>query len=78
MRRVFLIVTLGGFALGLLGCGAGAEQAAKRPPKLPEKETRAAPSEPERPEQPPRLIAPPPAYGNKIVMAEAPSKVLRY
>jgi hypothetical protein len=72
VRRVFFIVTLGAFALGPLGCVGGAEHAAKPPPRLPEKETRAAPSQPARPEPPPRLIAPPPAYGNKIVMADGP------
>jgi hypothetical protein len=72
VRRVFFIVTLGVLALGLMGCAGGAQQAAKPPPRLPEKETRA----PARPEPPPQLIAPPPAYGNKIVMAaEAPSEV---
>jgi hypothetical protein len=68
VRRTFFIVTLGIAALAVMGCSGSAQQPAKPPPRLPEKETRA----PARPEPPPRLIAPPPAYGNKIVMAAKP------
>ena len=58
---------LGAAAL-LVGCGQGALRPAK-PSVQPDIETRAAPVKPLR--DMPRLIAPPPAYGNKIVMARA-------
>ena len=55
---------LGAAAL-LVGCG----QSAVSPPEAPARdvETRALPLKPMR--EVPRLLAPPPAYGNKIVMA---------
>lgn len=62
-----LALTLTASAL-VLGCG----QSAITPPK-PESqadaETRVAPQK--QPRDLPRLIAPPPKYGNKIVMAQA-------
>jgi len=73
VRRIVFIVTLGAVALGLSGCAGGAVTAPKPPARLPEKETRAAPTRQQTPEEPPALIAPPPAYGNKIVMAGGPS-----
>jgi len=53
-------------AAGLLACGQGSLSA---PQSLPlDVETRATPVKAHR--EIPRLIAPPPAYGNKIVMAQ--------
>ena len=47
-----------------VGCGGGALSEPKAPPPV-DPETRAQP----RQKDDPRLIAPPPAYGNKVVMA---------
>jgi hypothetical protein len=52
--------------LAPLACGQGALPAAKPAPQA-DIETRATPLKQQR--ELPRLIAPPPAYGNKIVMA---------
>lgn len=74
MARVFAAV---GFcaaaALTLLcaACGQGALNAPERPAR--DIETRVLPVKPHR--EIPRLIAPPPAYGNKIVMARSNSQV---
>jgi hypothetical protein len=73
VRRTVFIVTLGAVVLSLSGCARVAEPQAKPPPRLPEKDTQAIPTEPKVPEEPPPLIAPPPAYGNKVVMAEGPA-----
>jgi len=54
----------------LLGCGQGSLSAPK-PAPAGDVETRATPQK--QPRELPRLIAPPPAYGNKIVMARATS-----
>ena len=52
----------------LLGCGQGSLSAPKPAPQ-PDIETRVAPQK--QPRELPRLLAPPPKYGNKIVMAQA-------
>jgi hypothetical protein len=52
----------------LFGCGASAPTRVQAPPRAVDVETRANPG-PRRRDQPPPLVAPPPAYGNKIVMA---------
>jgi len=54
----------------LFGCGPGSLGTPKPAPQ-PDFETRATPQK--QPRELPRLIAPPPAYGNKIVMARAGS-----
>jgi hypothetical protein len=41
-------------------------------PPLVNAETELTPGRREKPYDPPRIVAPPPAYGNKIVMAGAP------
>ncbi len=55
-------------AASLLGCGQRALGAPNAAPE-PYVETRVTPQK--LPRELPRLIAPPPKYGNKIVMAEA-------
>jgi hypothetical protein len=55
------------FAALSSACGSGAVRPAERPPKPVDPETRVQP----RQKDAPRLIAPPPAYGNKVVMASA-------
>ena len=55
------------FAALTSACGSGAVRVAERPPKPVDPETRVQP----RQKDAPRLIAPPPAYGNKVVMASA-------
>lgn len=49
-----------------VGCGGGMKPPAKTPPRPVDPQTQVTPRQEL---QPPRLIAPPPAYGNKIVMA---------
>lgn len=69
--RVRRVVTRSLFlALAALAgaCGSSAVRPPEAPPKPVDPETRV---EPRRHEQEPRLIAPPPAYGNKVVMASA-------
>jgi hypothetical protein len=59
-----------GFCVGsamLLACGQASLSAPEQPAR--DVETRILPAKPHR--EIPRLIAPPPAYGNKIVMAHA-------
>ena len=70
MRRVLVTLCLVGLAAGATGCGKGAVQE----PEVPAKSytQTQAPRRHERPQQP-RLIAPPPAYGNKVVMARGSS-----
>ena len=63
---MFLAVSFCLLAAELFGCGHGTLTAAKPPPRT-DVETRAFPIKRQR--EMPRLIAPPPAYGNKIVMA---------
>ena len=41
-------------------------------PPMVDAETELAPPRREKPYDPPRIVAPPPAYGNKIVMAGVP------
>jgi hypothetical protein len=59
---------LAGIAALCTACGQGALEAPQVPAR--DIETRILPPKHERHEIP-RLIAPPPAYGNKIVMAHA-------
>ena len=56
-------------ALGALsgGCGKGALEVPEAPSRTADHDTVA----PRRLDRRPRLIAPPPAYGNKVVMAKA-------
>ncbi|HEX4474314.1 MAG TPA: hypothetical protein VH142_04500 [Polyangiaceae bacterium] len=56
-------------ATGIAGCGAATTEG-RRPPSPANEQTIRGVRVKERP---PKLIAPPPAYGNKIVMAAAPA-----
>ena len=58
----------------LMACGQGALNPPKPAPRD-DVETRVIPPKPER--EIPHLIAPPPAYGNKIVMARGESRSIR-
>jgi len=58
----------------LLGCAQGSLGPPKPAPQA-DIETRVTPQK--QPRGLPRLIAPPPAYGNKIVMAQASSRAQR-
>jgi hypothetical protein len=60
LRRLVPVVLVA----ALSGCGAGAGNAPR--PAAPDTRT----SRTQKREEPVKLIAPPPAYGNKIVMAE--------
>lgn len=72
MKRVTQVASAFGFCLTaaalLLGCGQSALSTSKPAPQA-DVETRATPQK--QPRELPRLIAPPPKYGNKIVMAQA-------
>jgi hypothetical protein len=65
---VFPYLAAASFGL-MLGCGrAAAPPPARPPPPAHEPQTRTGPRhEPDRPE----LVAPPPAYGNKVVLSQA-------
>jgi hypothetical protein len=72
VRRSLVALLLVGFGTAGAGCGKSAtpEPAA---PVHQDTQTRA----PRRHERPlPRLIAPPPAYGNRVVMARAQSNAV--
>jgi glucose/arabinose dehydrogenase len=76
MRPLFSSLSAALVAVTLMGCGARSAQPAKPPPPV-NPETRVNPERKEQQEQPP-LIAPPPAYGNKIVMAAAETSRTTY
>jgi hypothetical protein len=61
-------------ASALLGCTQGTIRPSRPAPQA-DVETRATPHK--QPRELPRLIAPPPKYGNKIVMAQASSSARR-
>jgi hypothetical protein len=66
MRRFFSLTLLALGGVVLAACGSGAvPMPAKPPPRPVETKTETSPHR----QGPPQLIAPPPAYGNKIVMA---------
>jgi len=67
VRRLLTRIVVLSFAALATACGSGAVRAAERPPKPVDPETQVQP----RQKDAPRLIAPPPAYGNKVVMASA-------
>jgi hypothetical protein len=69
MRHLYSFIAAATATMLLTACGASAPAPVKAPPRAVDVETRAVPS-PRRRDLPPRLIAPPPAYGNKIVMAQ--------
>jgi len=69
VRRLLAPLLLVGFA-ALTGCGQSATPAPAAAPRE-ATQTRVPPRRHERPL--PRLIAPPPAYGNRVVMARAPA-----
>jgi len=67
VTRLHALRLVGTVAL-LAGCGKAAVEAPMVPAKTAEHEMR-APHRSERPR--PNLVAPPPAYGNKVVMAKS-------
>jgi hypothetical protein len=73
VTRVLARVLFVSLAALATGCGASAQRPAEAPDPAAAPQTRVGP---EREHEPPaRLIAPPPAYGNKIVMAAGSSSV---
>jgi hypothetical protein len=70
VSRVFSAFGFCVVAATLLACGQSSLSAPQPPPR--DIETRATP--PRARHEVPRLIAPPPAYGNKIVLAHAPPR----
>ena len=74
MARVLKLFGFSLSAFALWACGQSSLTPARPVLRGDEVETRIAPRKPQR--EIPRLLAPPPAYGNKIVMArsEAHSK----
>ena len=70
MARSFLLALVGLVTL-VSGCG----RAAAPVPMVPERTAVHAPRRNEH--RPPHLIAPPPAYGNKVVMAKSSERTAR-
>jgi hypothetical protein len=68
MRQLYLLIAAAAATMLSTACGASAPAPVKAPPRVDDVETRA--SAPRRRDLPPPLVAPPPAYGNKIVMAQ--------
>ena len=68
MNRLGVFVVVAIACAAFVGCGRAATPEPKKPPLPSETRTQA---EPPRHEEEPDLIAPPPAYGNKVVMAGA-------
>lgn len=68
MTRLFLPLVLGAAMLAL-GCGKSAVEAPMVPERTADHEIRTPSRRQDHPTPP--LIAPPPAYGNKVVMAKA-------
>jgi hypothetical protein len=69
MRQVFFIA-LAAVAPLAIACAGTRPEPAKPPPIEPETRLE-SPRRPRSQPAPPRIQAPPPAYGNKIVMASA-------
>ena len=69
MRLLYFPIAAATAAMLSTACGASTPAPVKAPPRAVDVETRAVPS-PRRRDLPPPLVAPPPAYGNKIVMAQ--------
>ncbi|MEP7048769.1 MAG: hypothetical protein ABJB12_00385 [Pseudomonadota bacterium] len=67
MPRVLKVFGFSLSAFALWACGQSALTPARPALRGDEVETRVTPPRPQR--EMPRLLAPPPAYGNKIVMA---------
>jgi hypothetical protein len=63
-------------AVMMAGC-AGARPAPAKPPAV-DAETRLDPARRPAREEPLKILAPPPAYGNKIVMAEGAARATRF
>jgi hypothetical protein len=73
VTRIVARILLVSLAALATGCGASSQRPAEAPDPAAAPQTRANPR-PE-PEPPALLIAPPPAYGNKIVMAAGSGSV---
>jgi predicted small lipoprotein YifL len=69
MRHLYLWIAAAAATMAITACGASAPAPVKAPPRAVDVETRVTPG-PRRRDLPPPLVAPPPAYGNKIVMAQ--------
>ncbi|MES1188373.1 MAG: hypothetical protein ABUL60_31445 [Myxococcales bacterium] len=69
MRQLYLLIAAAAATMAITACGASAPAPVKAPPRAVDVETRVTPG-PRRRDLPPPLVAPPPAYGNKIVMAQ--------
>ncbi|HEY6725763.1 MAG TPA: hypothetical protein VI197_17130 [Polyangiaceae bacterium] len=67
LRTLKTLVILGAL-FGVSGCaGANMPPPAQPPPRLQKSRSQATPKQ--APQHPPELVAPPPAYGNKVVLA---------
>ena len=74
LARFFTLVALA-VAFSPAACGMReTAHAASPPPAAPEPQTEVTR---ERGDAPPKLIAPPPAYGNKVVLAKGPGRAAR-
>ena len=68
MRQLYFIAAAAAMVLAT-ACGASSPAPVKAPSRVDDVVTRATPG-PRRRDLPAPLVAPPPAYGNKIVMAQ--------
>jgi hypothetical protein len=69
MRHLYSLIAAATATLFITACGAAAPAPVKAPPRSVDVDTRANTPGSRRRELP-TLVAPPPAYGNKIVMAQ--------
>jgi hypothetical protein len=67
VARIFSLMSVVA-ALAITACGSQATRRASHPPPVTEPQSEASPEQVQE-ETYPELVAPPPAYGNKIVMA---------
>jgi hypothetical protein len=69
MRHLYFSIAAGSLALLCFACSAATQAPVQAPSRVDDAVTRAPAPSARRPARPP-LVAPPPAYGNKIVMAQ--------
>ena len=71
MGRLLTLIKVAIPALAVIACGSHAASTQPKPPPRLEQPSSSAEKQRNK-EAPPKLIAPPPAYGHKIVMANGP------
>jgi predicted small lipoprotein YifL len=69
MRHFYSLIAAAAATMVITACGASLPAPVQAPPRSVDVETQVTPGQPRR-DLPPPLVAPPPGYGNKIVMAQ--------